>query len=127
VRITKSVPADLPKLRADENRLNRALTAVVENAVLACPEGGRVDIQVEEVWEDGRGWIACQVRDNGAGFKPEEIPGLFEPFATNFRGRHGLGLSIVQRIVYDHGGKLTAANRSEGGGVVTLKLPAGRE
>jgi signal transduction histidine kinase len=77
----------------------------------------------EEPGRDGRGWIACCVRDSGPGFAVADLPHIFEPFFTRRPGGTGLGLSIVQRIVLLHGGSIAAANLPVVGAAVTFHLP----
>ena len=69
---------------------------------------------------DGEAWIECAIMDCGPGFNSEDLPRLFEPFFSRRGGGSGLGLSIAQRIVEQHGGTLAAANRAEGGAVMTV-------
>jgi two-component system sensor histidine kinase HupT/HoxJ len=69
--------------------------------------------------------VVLHLRDNGPGIPPEHLPRMFDPFFTTKpvgKGT-GLGLSISYGIVEQHGGKLDAANGSEGGAVFTLVLP----
>ena len=64
------------------------------------------------------------MEDDGEGFRPDDLPAVFEPFFTRRERGTGLGLSIVQRIVEDHAGQVHAGNREEGGAVITIVLPA---
>jgi two-component system, NtrC family, sensor histidine kinase HupT/HoxJ len=69
--------------------------------------------------------VVVELRDNGPGIAPEDLPKLFEPFfTTKAVGKGtGLGLAISYGIVERHGGQLTAANHPDGGAVFTLQLP----
>jgi nitrogen fixation/metabolism regulation signal transduction histidine kinase len=69
------------------------------------------------------------VSDNGSGFPPEILQHAFEPYVTTKPKGTGLGLAIVQKIVTDHGGTITLANRAEaqgGGAEVSVQLPLNR-
>jgi two-component system sensor kinase FixL len=48
---------------------------------------------------------------------------IFEPFVSGKEHGHGLGLAVSRRIVAEHGGSITAANRAEGGALFTVSLP----
>jgi signal transduction histidine kinase len=84
-----------------------------------------------QVWVDGRcddaGWFHLRVRDNGAGFDPAYTERLFKPFArlhsTDRFGGTGIGLSIVQRIVERHGGRVQAHGAVQAGAQFDLSLP----
>lgn len=104
-------------------RLLMALTNLIQNAVQHTPRGGRVDVETMEWHEEGHGWARCRFLDSGKGFAEDDLPRLFEPFFTRRRGGTGLGLSIVQRVIDEHQGRIAAANRPEGGAVMTLDLP----
>ncbi len=72
------------------------------------------------------GQDACSRRQcghSGAGFTPEDLAGIFEPFFSRRRGGTGLGLAIAQCIVEAHGGTIAASNDSQGGGVMSVRLP----
>jgi PAS domain S-box-containing protein len=115
------VPEDLPCLVMDRRRLEQAFQNLIENAVHHAPAGSLVEVRARS---DENGWIESRVEDAGPGFREEDLRAAFEPFFTRRRGGTGLGLSIVRRVVTQHGGHVFAANRPEGGGVVTVRLPA---
>lgn len=105
-------------------RLLTALSNLVQNAVQHTPAGGEVVVELTGAEENGCAWVRCAVKDSGPGFLEEDLPRLFEPFFTRRRGGTGLGLSIVQRVVEEQHARIVAANRPEGGAIVTLDFPA---
>ena len=68
--------------------------------------------------------VEIRVLDNGGGFDEANLGQIFEPYVTTKTRGTGLGLAIVKKIVEEHGGTIGAANRPEGGGCMTLRLPA---
>jgi PAS domain S-box-containing protein len=123
VRVQSHV-GGLPRLaRIDNQRLVQLFENLVENAVQHSPQGADVTIDGAVVRDADREWIECRVSDRGPGFAGEDVGKIFEPFFTRRRGGTGLGLSIVQRIVQEHGGRIQAANREGGGGVMIVRLP----
>ncbi len=112
----------VPTVVADRARVTQVLQNLIENAVHFSPPGGKVRISLREVRERDQAWVEVEVKDSGPGFDPDDLTRLFEPFFTRRRGGTGLGLSIVKRIVYDHGGEVSAHNHPEGGAVVRVRL-----
>lgn len=112
----------LPALAMDRKRMVQVFQNLLENAIHHSPRGGRVTFRAEPA----AGGILFLVEDAGPGFQPEDLPHVFEPFFTRRHSGTGLGLSIVQRIVEQHRGEIAAANRPEGGAVVTVTLPRQR-
>lgn len=121
VEISASPNGTAKFVRMDRERLLQVFHNLIENAVQHSPPGGTVT--VEENSEQKDGWIAYEIKDCGPGFAQSDLPRIFEPFFTRRRGGTGLGLSIVQRIIEEHGGEIMAANRPEGGAVLTIRLP----
>ena len=113
-----------PPVLVDRARVSQVLQNLIENAVHFSPPGGRVEVALRTLDEGGEAFVVCSVRDAGPGFDPADLPRLFEPFSPRRRGGTGLGLSIVKRIVYDHGGDVSAENHAEGGAVVKVRLRA---
>lgn len=123
VRLSTRLNGWEPRVGAVRRRLRIALQNLIQNAIQHTPQGGEVAVEVEEFEQAGSPWVRCRFLDSGTGFKTEDLSRIFEPFFTRRRGGTGLGLSIVQRIVEEHGGRIAASNRPEGGAVLTLELP----
>lgn len=123
VRIGCAVDPRLPDLDLDRGRLARALESLIRSAVQQSPEGGNVRVRARLIEGQTGDTVECAVEDEGPGFPEADAPRLFEPFFAREEDGSGLGLSIAQLIVEKHGGRIQAASRSEGGGVVTLWLP----
>jgi two-component system OmpR family sensor kinase len=109
-------PATGASARADADR---ALDALVENAILYSAEGGEVEVSV-----DGR---TVRVLDRGPGLAPGEEDEVFERFHRGYAGRKGpsgtgLGLAIARRLARRWGGDAALANRDDGGAEATLTL-----
>jgi signal transduction histidine kinase len=107
---------------ADRLRLEQALGNLVDNALRH--GGGTIRLEAES--RDGTAML--EVSDEGEGFPSSFLPRAFERFAradeARSRGATGLGLAIVDAVARAHGGTAKAANREEGGAVVSLSLPA---
>jgi signal transduction histidine kinase len=107
--------------------LPQIFSNLIRNAIQhSCP-GATVHVEAGEVILDNRLWIECWVKDSGPGFQTEDLPRIFDPFFTKRRGGTGLGLSIAQRIAQEHGGKIAASNRSEGGAEIVVRIPVERD
>jgi len=124
VRIIRAHDWALERVPMDRSRMLQVLQNVIENAIQHSPKGGMVVLSGGAERVNGGAWTWCSVRDSGPGFQAADLTRVFEPFFTRRKGGTGLGLSIAQRIVSQHGGLIHATNHPEGGGLVTVKLPA---
>ena len=104
----------------DRSQLTTVLVNLLFNALDALPQGGRIDVTLRD---DTAPQIV--VEDNGPGIAPAVLPRLFTPFASTKATGTGLGLSICRRVMQEHGGTITAANRPEGGARFTVTLGEG--
>ncbi|MBZ5649138.1 MAG: HAMP domain-containing histidine kinase [Acidobacteriia bacterium] len=105
----------------DPRKLERALFNLLLNSCEAVvPESGLIHVGLKEV----PGGVEIRVSDNGRGI-PESIRGqLFEPFISHGKENGtGLGLTVVQKIVQDHGGDVMVEKTSAEGTVFRLLLP----
>jgi PAS domain S-box-containing protein len=114
----------LPAVAVDTDRMLQVFKNLVENAIEFSNDGETVTL---DAWADRNGGssLVCSVADAGPGFRAEDLPHVFEPFFTRRPGGNGLGLAIVQKIVTDHGGVITAHNAEGGGARVEIRIPMG--
>jgi signal transduction histidine kinase len=126
VRVRNDVPADLPALSADRERVHQVLFNLVDNAVRFTPDGGSVTISARR----RNGSVEVAVADTGAGIEAEHLPRLFERFyradaaRTRGEGGTGIGLAIARSVVEAHGGRISAESEPGRGSVFTFDLPA---
>jgi signal transduction histidine kinase len=111
------------EVRVEPLRLARLFHNLVNNAVDEMPEGGKIFLRFQSTAEE----LRIDIEDTGRGIAPEIAASLFTPFATHGKLQGtGLGLTICQRIVADHGGRIWAAASAPGKGATfcfTLPLP----
>lgn len=119
------------RTRVDPRRLDVVMANLVGNALRHGAPPVRLTMTVREERADVS-WAVIEVTDSGPGIAEEAMPHIFERFykANTARTRSessGLGLAITAENVYLHGGRVSAANRPEGGSVFTVELPLRRE
>ena len=130
IEIVTQLDPGLGQIEADRGRVRQILNNLLTNAMEAL-EGvrpARIDVVTELVQRDGvgpeaAGQAVISVSDNGPGFQRDLLPRIFDPYVTSKPRGTGLGLAIVKKIVEEHGGRIDADNRPEGGGRVRVMLP----
>lgn len=122
------VPAELPSVKGDQDRLDQALNELLENAITFTPDGGEITIKAGTKIEQGQQWLTIAVSDTGVGISEEERRHVFDRF---YRGNPveaghipgtGLGLSIVAEIIHAHGGRIDVDSEVGKGSTFTLWL-----
>jgi signal transduction histidine kinase len=119
------MPAVLPPVRADPERVSQVLRNLLDNARRHTPPEGEIVLSARS----GPGALEVSVRDTGSGIAPEHLPFIFERFyrADQARARAtggaGLGLAIVRQLVEAHGGQVSARSRPGAGAAFTFTLP----
>lgn len=112
-------------IEADRGRVRQILNNLIMNASEALhgvPQARlHITTRLQEAGE--RTWAVITVSDNGPGFKAEVIERAFDPYVTSKSKGTGLGLAIVKKIVEEHGGRIEAENRAQGGAQVRVTLP----
>jgi PAS domain S-box-containing protein len=105
-----SLPAEPVWLEGDAARLEQAVINLLDNAAKYTPEGGKVWVNLQPEGNE----VTLRVRDTGVGIAPELLPRIFDLFTQADRtpdrsqGGLGIGLSLTQRLVELHGGKIEA-------------------
>lgn len=114
VAVDIDVPAELPDIVWDGDRMIQVLTNLIINAGQASDPGGRLAIVGRR--EDG--WLRLEVWDRGCGIAADDLPHIFDPFFTTKRDGTGLGLSICHGIVTQHGGRLEVVSKARQDGAL---------
>lgn len=123
VRVEARIAPGTPAVRADRQRAAQVLHNLLANAVQHSPRGGLVALDVAPATAHDRPAVEFVVLDRGPGFAAGEESRIFEPFYSRRRGGTGMGLALAHRLVHDHGGEITAANRDGGGACLRVTLP----
>ncbi len=130
IDLVKHVEPDLPLVLMDEDKINRVLVNLIDNALKYTPRGGQVTVSAER-WAGGAGhsMVRCLVRDTGPGIPPEYRTRIFDRFMqiTSRSGRRrgsGIGLNFCQLAVEAHGGKIWVDEAPGGGSEFSFTLQA---
>jgi PAS domain S-box-containing protein len=130
VVLHSDIPADLPLLYVDPQRIKQVLNNLVANAIKYTPPGGMITINASLL---NAAWLMITVADTGYGILPEDRPHIFERFyQSNQReqskmGGYGLGLSIAKLIVEQHGGTINFETALEQGTTFYFTVPVYQE
>ena len=145
VTLHATLPADLPEITADPQRIAQVLGNLVGNALRYTPAGGTITIaaSTDERPKTKEGSLTdtasafatsslvFRVSDTGRGIEPTDLPYIFDRFyradrsRTRSSGGAGLGLAIARRIVEAHGGQICAESQLGKGTTVQFSLPTG--
>lgn len=126
VTLHLDIAPKLPATSGDPKTLERALAALVDNAIKFSPHGGQVKVSVRE----GDSAIVVDVSDNGIGIEKERLPRIFDRFYhLEQSGDHlfngiGLGLAITQQVIKQHNGRLTVESEPGKGSTFSLHMKA---
>jgi signal transduction histidine kinase len=124
IQVNINLPEPL-KIEGDEEKLNRAFSNIIDNAVKYSVDGGQIEISGVHSSTD----LAITISNLGQGVSETQIPKVFDQFyrveqsRSLKHGGSGLGLSIVKRIIELHGGDVKFKSRQNGWTRVTVTLP----
>ena len=112
---------DLPLIVADESQIRQVCINLLLNAIQAQLNGGSVRVSTH--YESDAAQIHLLVQDNGPGIAPELLEKIWRPFFTTKVAGIGLGLAIVRRIVWEHGGDIACTSAAGQGTSFHIVLP----
>jgi signal transduction histidine kinase len=110
----------------NSDRLVQVFVNLLRNALYAIPASGEIAVHSKRLNRNAQPWISVAVEDNGPGIAPDVLPDIFEAFVStrlDAKGT-GLGLTVAEGIIHQHGGTIAASNRAEGGACLEVTLPA---
>jgi len=115
----------LPPVEADAGRMRQVFHNLIRNALEAMEhsDDGRLKISTRYIRDEGVELVEIKVEDSGPGFLEEIVGEAFDPYVTSKPKGTGLGLAIVKKLVEEHGGRITARNREQGGAEISILLP----
>ncbi|MHA6530875.1 HAMP domain-containing sensor histidine kinase [Paenibacillus sp. BAC0078] len=119
---------------ADEDKLEQVLTNLLDNAFRHTPADKHISMLARSTVLEGRRFLEIDIRDEGMGIPPEDLPYIFDRFykadKARVRGESGgtgLGLAIVKNIVESHHGTVSASSKLGEGTTFTLRLPVEKQ
>lgn len=126
IRIERDFASPLPHCQADPNQMRQVFINLINNAVEAMPEGGRIRVATAVVPAGNKKQpeqVCVSISDSGIGIADEHINKVFEPFASFKDGGTGLGLAIVAQIVKLHQAAIYVESSEFGGTTFKLIFP----
>jgi signal transduction histidine kinase len=125
-------------VKFDEAKVQQVFIKILENAIEAVGEVGRVaitsrNLDVSEATRDRTAqltpglYVCIEITDDGKGIEPEFLPRVFEPFFSTKPGHRGLGLAWVYGIITNHRGGVAVSSRPQAGASVRIYLPASKK
>ncbi|MFP4488885.1 MAG: sensor histidine kinase, partial [Bacteroidales bacterium] len=126
ISMVKEFRAEMDEVLCSPNQIKQACFAIMVNAADAIKENGEIIVRTSNPDEES---IRMDIRDNGTGISPQDIPHIFEPFYTTKRDENGLGLglSIVHGIIQNHKGKVEVDSELGKGTTISLIFPLNRD
>jgi signal transduction histidine kinase len=109
----------------NSDRLIQVFVNLLRNALYAIRPAGRIVVNSKHLNRNAQSWISVAVEDDGPGIPSDVLPDIFEAFVSSRLDANGtgLGLTVAEGIVHQHGGTIAASNRAEGGACLEVALP----
>ncbi|QWV93085.1 HAMP domain-containing protein [Geomonas oryzisoli] len=123
MQVVREIPQDLPAMQIDPELMRNCLCNFISNSMQAMSDGGTITLGAAVDQETGE--CRLSFSDSGVGIEEQDLEKVFQPYFTTREAGIGLGLAITERIVKEHGGRITVQSRKGEGTTFTVILPAG--
>jgi nitrogen fixation/metabolism regulation signal transduction histidine kinase len=120
LRIERALDASNPLVRADGGRLRQLLHNLIKNAIEASADSPTIELSTVVATTAGRTEVALHVADRGSGLPTGFDDTWFEPYRTGKPRGSGLGLAVVRKVADEHGARVAASNRADGGALFSV-------
>jgi len=118
---------NLSRVLIDPEGIHRAVLNIVTNAIDACEGAPDAKVTLTTTWDELRSLARIAISDNGPGIDEADIPSIFQIFAsTKGSSGTGLGLPVSQKIIREHGGKISVQSQPGQGATFLIDLPMSR-
>ena len=110
---------NLPAVDFDQALVKQALLNLIKNAAAAMSGGGELTVTTEAAEDE----VYITIADTGTGIPEENLSKIFEPYFTTKDNGTGLGLTVVYKVIREHGGEIRVESREGEGTVFVITLP----
>ncbi|MBM3212303.1 GHKL domain-containing protein, partial [Candidatus Poribacteria bacterium] len=125
IRCVVSLVGNLPSVKGDQGKLKEAFSNIIINAIEAMPQGGKLIISTE--YSEKTSEVEIVLQDNGIGISSNDLDNIFKPGYTTKESGSGFGLSIVERIIKEHKGRINVVSSKGEGSTIRIHLPVNLE
>jgi two-component system, sporulation sensor kinase E len=123
IGIVEHLSSEVPDILMDDRHIKQALLNLFKNAVNAMPNGGELTIRTYRSPKANQEAV-LEITDTGVGMSPEVLEKIFEPFFTTRDFGSGIGLTLVFKIIKEHGGEIMVESQEGQGTTFILAFPA---
>jgi signal transduction histidine kinase len=122
IKVVRNVVSPSPSIRGSSAQLQAAFIQLIQNAKGAMETGGQLTVETSK---PEPGLLRLRISDTGRGIQPEHMPRIFDPFFTTKvrRTDTGIGLSVVHKIIEDHGGTIRVDSAPNQGTTFWITFP----
>jgi len=120
IALSSKLDQRLPALLLDRNQMEQVFLNLLQNSMQAIGEGGEIVVRTFQTGQE----VVAEVSDNGRGIPQEHLGKIFDLYFTTKATGTGMGLSIVHRIVTEHGGRVEVESEAGKGTTICLRFPS---